>query len=1219
MAGLSIVTVNVRGLKNKKKRHCVFNFVKKGKYDVVALQECHITSEQEATQWELQWGGKLYYTSGTARSLGQTLLVNKKHMQHSELIYQESRILVIKIKVEDRNIMIMNIYAPNNNVEKIEFFNHVTEVTQNLTRDNPDLIIMGDFNSVIDNKDDIISGNKHNNREVDAFNDLVAHTDIHDIWRYQHENIREYTWNRTNPFTARRLDYIFASSSLLCFTEKSEILSFPFSDHRLVHVSFKMHHFQRGPSYWKFNNSLLKDAQYTEMINNILQEEEQGSELNPHHKWDMTKIKIKECTIEYSKRKAQNSKTRCLILTTRLNEIEKDLSEEPNKENSVQEMIKIKKELELAHLTKVQGAQTRSRTKFIEEGEKNTAYFYALERTKSSNNTITSLTTEDGKVLHEQSEILKEQVNFYSNLYKENSTLHNTQETYIEDFLATDNEHPVLDDSEQALCEGEITEQEVAEALRSMKNGSAPGSDGLTTEFYKFFWSKLKKILIASFKHSREIGQVSTTQKRGIITLTHKGKDLPRDHLTNWRPITLLNSDYKIIAKTMALRLNNVICKIINTDQCGFIKGRNIATILRSTDDIINYLNSKNLPGLLVAVDFAKAFDTISKKLILDTLKEFNFGPEFTQWVRTLISQTESCINHYGWLSEPINIERGIRQGCPLSPLIFVLAVEILAIKVRNSSIKGINIRQAQNETTFKIQQYADDTTLFLKDKEDLDMALHIFNNFTSISGLNISHNKTEAMWLGIDRNRNDKYHNLAWVSRTKILGVYFQNDKVASELEINWKGRIENTKRVIAQWHRRNLSIMGKINIVKSLLISQFIFIMQAIGLSEKVLNNINHIIFTFIWKRKNSNKKAFEKVKRKVMCQELEEGGLKMIDAKTLQSALYLGWIPKLLSTKQDKWKSFPTLYLSKLAEGMSILHTPCHPKDIIGYPKTHGLFWKKVLENWLLLRIKENHNIQQVTPSSSIWNNANFQYKKKNLHMKDWITAGIFKIRHIINENGEMLSIQEIRNMVGNSASRQLEYNAVCSTLEATRRHNQLNLEVNEEESIDHISLAGKPICVYTVKDFRKLLSSSSLPCAVNFWKNKLNTEIDQKYWLATMEASKEVRLRVLQWKILHNIYPTNILLKKMGLTQSENCSACSSGDKDYIEHFFFNCKAIQPIWNQVEEEIKIKTSQSIKICLKTALLGYQNPEITSRDKQIRNHLITIAKMWISKFRY
>ena len=142
----------------------------------------------------------------------------------------------------------------------------------------------------------------------------------------------------------------------------------------------------------------------------------------------------------------------------------------------------------------------------------------------------------------------------------------------------------------------------------------------------------------------------------------------------------------------------------------------------------------------------------------MNSLQKIGFGSEFTQWVKTLVLETESYISHYGWLSEPFPLERGIRQGCPFSPFLFVLAVEILATKVRQGAIKGIQINHSEAATTIKIQQYADDATLFLQDKEDLDEAIDTLNNFKYISGLSINTNKSEAMWLGLNKHRRETF-----------------------------------------------------------------------------------------------------------------------------------------------------------------------------------------------------------------------------------------------------------------------------------------------------------------------------------------------------------------------------------------------------------------------------------------------------------------------------
>ena len=136
-----------------------------------------------------------------------------------------------------------------------------------------------------------------------------------------------------------------------------------------------------------------------------------------------------------------------------------------------------------------------------------------------------------------------------------------------------------------------MTEEEITKALCTKKNNSVSGIDGITTSFPKFcFWNKVKDLVIDSLKAAHAVGQMSPLQRKAVITLIHKGKDLQRDDLNNWRPITLTNTDYKILAECLSRRLLNVIGDSINEDQVGFIKGRNVSTLIRLIDDTIDFL-----------------------------------------------------------------------------------------------------------------------------------------------------------------------------------------------------------------------------------------------------------------------------------------------------------------------------------------------------------------------------------------------------------------------------------------------------------------------------------------------------------------------------------------------------------------------------------------------------------------------------------------------------
>ena len=179
----------------------------------------------------------------------------------------------------------------------------------------------------------------------------------------------------------------------------------------------------------------------------------------------------------------------------------------------------------------------------------------------------------------------------------------------------------------------------------------------------------------------------------------------------------------------------------------------------------------------------------------------------------------------------------------------------------------------------------------------------------------------------------SDTHFGLKWKTQLKILGILFNNNIPASCIEENWNRRIRKVEQIIAQWNRRNLSICGKICIIKTFLLSQFVYAMQALIAPADILKKLNTLLFKFLWKKKNTNTKAFEKVKRVVVCSSFEEGGLSMINIVDMQKSFVLSWVMKLMQPGFEKWKAFPQHTFSKFGKHLYCFKSNANSNLFVG----------------------------------------------------------------------------------------------------------------------------------------------------------------------------------------------------------------------------------------------------------------------------------------------
>ena len=222
---------------------------------------------------------------------------------------------------------------------------------------------------------------------------------------------------------------------------------------------------------------------------------------------------------------------------------------------------------------------------------------------------MNSLLTEDGPLVETQDEILKETTNFYKRLYTSEKT-----DNLAQDYLLNNLKQTLTDEDKDSI-EGDITLDDILTAIKSLANEKSSGCDGLTAEFYKTFCNVIGNDLVEVIYNGFQKGELSITMRRGVIVLIPKGGE--KKLLKNWRPISLLNYDYKIITKVLTSRLRDILPKIIHPNQkCG-IKGRSIHDGAALIRDLIDYVNYKNIPGLIISLDQTKAYDRVEWNFFL--------------------------------------------------------------------------------------------------------------------------------------------------------------------------------------------------------------------------------------------------------------------------------------------------------------------------------------------------------------------------------------------------------------------------------------------------------------------------------------------------------------------------------------------------------------------------------------------------------------------------
>ena len=572
--------------------------------------------------------------------------------------------------------------------------------------------------------------------------------------------------------------------------------------------------------------------------------------------WDIGKLHVQSITKNYSHQKnIKNRETLSLA--------EKILAFEQNQSQSNSTRMKEAREtIQRFEHEKNKGIFVRSRTQFYEEYEKPTRYFYNLENKNKKSTTITELVSANGDIITSQEEILQESHHFYQNLYTKEPTCSKSQEKLLK------NLNRKLSSTQKARLDKDFSKEELFSALLKLKAKKSPGIDGLPMEFYVIFWPIIGDEFTELVKSCQSDLVMSKSMQTAVLALLYKKGD--KKDLNNWRPISLLCADYKIIAKALSMRLQKLLHVLVSPDQTCGIPSRNIYSNLRLTRDVMRYARDKGIQAILVNLDQEKAFDRVDHGFLDKVLQTMNIGPVFRRWIKTFYTGICCIIKNNGNLSQPVWVQRGVRQGCPLSPLLYVLVAETFGQAIRiDKEIKGVKIPGCKREV--RISQYADDTTLFLTTSASINRVNNIIEIYQKASNAKLNIAKSKMMRFGrvvLNGGMFDIPH-LTFEISVKILGITFFNDFYHMQ-NFNWRIKLQKLENILNMWKVRQLSLKGKAEIVNTLALSTLWYTGTIIKPLKQDLKQIRSLIFRFIWGG------GMEQIKRHTLYLPIRKGGL-------------------------------------------------------------------------------------------------------------------------------------------------------------------------------------------------------------------------------------------------------------------------------------------------------------------------------------------------------
>lgn len=1186
---IKIVTLNVNGLRDSNKRGRVFHYIRTLQADIICIQEPH-TPETENKWWQMQWSGPSIWSHYTA-----TLLHPRIELIATE-ISSDTRIMTTTINLQGQRLKVTNIYAPATKPERISFFQALSEFDQFSTQciagdlnsyPNPALDRCPPQNSIMPKQDWQTLENK-----ITAYFDPI---------RKQHPASPQYTHKqivRGNQTKESRIDHILLTSLWFNSATRAEVIPCPYSDHNAVVVSITKNHKTQN-FRWSLNTAILSKCEFQQTTERALEQTQNSTQ------WDALKIWAKAIAKDHMYSERIKQQTHRYHLYQAITRAAARARKEPTSQIAKHELWKLEMHLSNTLNKAAQQAKTHNRAQWAIEGEASTKYFYKKYKQQQSSTLLNNISQPDGNKFHSTTEIHEHISNFYKQLYAKPEI----SKSHIKRFLKSI-QLPRLNKAELQLLTSEITTKEVMQVIMNSPANKAPGPDGLPYDWYKQFRRYTVPLLVNLFNDVQKGRHRPKSWNDSHITLIPKpGRD--NSQIQNWRPITLSNCDLKLYSRIMANRIQQLMDKLIHTDQTGFITGRHITNSAMNIRTVMANASQAPPGAAICFLDFEKAYDRVAHNYLEQVLLKYGMNHQTLRNLKATYIEAQATILDGKTAFGKIPLSCGVRQGDPLAPLLFNLAVEPYLHQLR-IKLTGINLKFG----TFKLAIYADDTTTGMI-PSDIPKFLQITKNYQKASNAQINKNKSIVIPLNNTNNCATSWQQLGFQVHTdgshiKALGYHLNTS--LEGIADTWDNLIRSLHFSAKCLSQHYASVQGRTLLSMSKVLSRIWYQGQMTAPSPAQLKKIRKIIWKAIWCNKTALKPAYKTGRLPKM-----QGGLAILDPSTQIQALLAQWIPRMFQQPDNLWaKSLSHCIQTSIPGGFYGLATPISKRTL----KHIQPQWKTIIKAWYNAQpswSRPPHTWPVPQMLAIAIPNTTHARNRAGLTLGQLLTQ---------TQNGQLTprtdsqleALFKSKMDIRRAKTAREKWNKGTLTIhpqvmEALRNFKGSQITGQNNTIHTYITLATRSLQDVTTSTVREFLDNKEVPTNENPLAKRAIGQYSKPppdLWQRLYHLSRLPQQRELWYKLLYNALPLGRRIMHFQPAKQQ-CLHCM-GHTQTIQHFTYKCKLAQMAWKTLSSLLSTPP-----VTQHTALYGWplktkQYSEHEGARRQV-GHAMVLRTLWLA----